>query len=790
MKKNRNNQINLQKWPKKSISQKTNDLLSKFEKSVRDAIAATWIAISTLVPSSVESLTVAPTIAKITIPTAAAIMTACEREDLTPPTIDAKSSIDISWWEQVRISGNQLYIWNNMVASWHDDVSATCTAYVTLKWNNIVWKPLNESCTVNLKVTDEAGNPANASINVNMLNNAPIITAKSSVNIFWWEKITISNNQLFLWDEEIASRSDDKTQNCTVLVKFNDKEVKSWETINPTGKNDKISITVTDDKGKYDSKEINVTNDTIKWLESLKNLNMQVDQEVDLLKWISMADWIELVKVEVEIDKKRYEIADPHHYTPEYPWTCNIIFTVKLKSWETREVKPENSLTIKALEYNPITPQEANIYKNRNEWKKNVEWDKERYKFFETVWHLQIRKIVEELIKNGWPEYLEKLNNIRIIWLWEQPNEDCPYIQWTRESNGTTDRTQHAEILNEKIKTSTSTPGIAQNYPWKILRFPYGNRSNILEYVNDHPNQKFIFFCANNWLGWVWEQYNPKNTEEWKALTKLINSEKCTAIISIWNVDLLRDYTLRWDQPYIPRWQYNASGAIWPNIIGAIWWTTEAVTLNDYDYYPYEHSVKPIWYDQKNLKVSSWWYPRHNNEGNLSAASSRASSRPAGELAGELRNIAALDPDMSMSDVMNFTNSHYISIPATHNWEAIENFNTPDQKEICRQICLPPTPSQLFATKLTELPKDSKYPAILWTWKWVEYLDDWQRKPAQNITNSSEIYRIAKNCKFRFNPELFKKQWGKDTAELTARIITSEWNSIPEIQKNVSIKIK
>ena len=143
-----------------------------------------------------------------------------------------------------------------------------------------------------------------------------------------------------------------------------------------------------------------------------------------------------------------------------------------------------------------------------------------------------------------------------------------------------------------------------------------------------------------------------------------------------------------------------------------------------------------------------------------------------------------------MSDVMNFTNSHYISIPATHNWEAIENFNTPDQKEICRQICLPPTPSQLFATKLTELPKDSKYPAILWTWKWVEYLDDWQRKPAQNITNSSEIYRIAKNCKFRFNPELFKKQWGKDTAELTARIITSEWNSIPEIQKNVSIKIK
>lgn len=790
MKKNRNNQIDLQKWPKKAISQKTNDLLSKFEKSVRDAIAATWIAISTLVPS-VESLTVAPTIAKITIPTAAAIMTACEREDLTPPTIDAKSSIDISWWEQVRISGNQLYIWNNMVASWHDDVSATCTAYVTLKWNNIVWKPLNESCTVNLKVTDEAGNPANASINVNMLNNAPIITAKSSVNIFWWEKISISNNQLFLWDEEIASRSDDKTQNCTVLVKFNGKEVKSWDTINPTGKNDKISITVTDDKGKYDSKEINVTNDTILWLESLKNLNIQVDQEVDLLKWISMADWAELIKVEIGIDGKRYELSDPHHYTPEYPWTCNIIFTVKWKSWNTIEVKSD-SLTIKALEYNPITPQEANIYENRNEWKKNVEWDKERYKFFETVWHLQIRKIVEELIKNGWPEYLEKLNNIQIIWLSEQPNDNCPYIQWTREVDNPDQykKWQHAEILNEKIKTSTSTPGIAQNYPWKILRFSVGNRSKILEYVNNHPNQKFIFFCANDWLGWVWEQYNPKNTDEWKALTSVINSQRCIAIVSVWNVDALRDYALRWDQEYISRWQYGSSGAIWPNIIGALWWTTEAVTLNDYDYNSYAHSVKPIWYNQRNLKISSWWYPAHESATSFASQSNRASSRPAGELAGELRNIAALDPDMNMSDVMNTINSYSISIPATHNGQTIENFNTPDQKEICRQIRLPSAPSQLSSKQRTELPKD-KYLPTLRIWKWAEYQDsDWQRKPAQGISDPSEIYRIAKNCKTYFNPELFKKQWWKDTAELTVLTITSEWTSIPEVVKKVSIKVK
>lgn len=788
MKKN-NDQIKLNEWQKSSFWYRTKKFLENSKKAVRDAVAATWIAISTLVPSSVESLTtITPTIAKVvTIPTAAAIFAACEHPDITPPTIDAKTSVDIEWWEQVRISGNQLYIWSKIVASWYDDVSSNCMVSATMNWNNIVWSTITESWTISIKVTDEAWNHKNASVKINILNNAPTITAKSSVNIFWWEKINISNNKLLLWDEEIASWTDDKTQNCTILLKFNGQEVKSWDPINEGGT---LSITVTDEKGKYDNKEITITNKIVEWLDNLKNLKIQVDNEVDLLKWINFTNWVELIKVEVEIDGQRYEIADPHHYTPEYPWTCNIIFTVKWKSWNTIEVKSD-SLTIKPLEYNPITPQEANIYENRNEWKKNVAWDKERYKFYETIWHLQTRKIVEELIKNGSPEYLEKLNNIRLIWLWEQPNDDCPYIKWTRESNNTEpNKTQHAEIMNEKIKTSTSAPWIAQNYPWKILRFPLMKRTEILDYVNNHPNQKFIFFCANDRVGWMWAQYNPKWTEEGNALEQVVNLKNCMAIIAISNIHSDRDYALRRDQTYIPRSKYNASGAIWHNIIWALWWTTEAVTLNDYDHYPYEHSVRPIWYDQKNLKVSSWWYPAHESPTSFAARSNRASSRPTAELAGEIRNIAALNPNMNMSDVMNLINSYYISIPATYNGETIENFNTPDQKEICRQICLPSIPSQLSATQITELTEDSEYP-VLCTWKWVKYLDsDWKLKPAENISSSSEIYRISKNCKFYFDPELFKKQWGKDTAELTIQIITSEWTSIPEIVKKVSIRIK
>lgn len=51
------------------------------------------------------------------------------------------------------------------------------------------------------------------------------------------------------------------------------------------------------------------------------------------------------------------------------------------------------------------------------------------------------------------------------------------------------------------------------------------------------------------------------------------------------------------------------------------------------------------------------------------------------------------------------------------------------------------------------------------------------------------MYDIIKNTKFRFNPELFKKQGGKWSAELKVQVITTAWLAVPEIEKieNVSV---
>ena len=97
-----------------------------------------------------------------------------------------------------------------------------------------------------------------------------------------------------------------------------------------------------------------------------------MDKTTDLLAGLTIAEGLTLQKVEMELDGVRTEIADPKSFTQEFPGTINIILTLSRTDGSTIEVKSD-SLTINALEYNPITPQEANIYENRNEWKKNVE---------------------------------------------------------------------------------------------------------------------------------------------------------------------------------------------------------------------------------------------------------------------------------------------------------------------------------------------------------------------------------------------------------------------------------
>lgn len=90
----------------------------------------------------------------------------------------------------------------------------------------------------------------------------------------------------------------------------------------------------------------------ISGLDNLKSF--QVDVETDLLSGITFNNGAELTKTEFVFEGETSVIDDPKHFTPEYPGTCTIIFTVKSKDGTVKEYKAEN-LTIKPLEYKAMT---------------------------------------------------------------------------------------------------------------------------------------------------------------------------------------------------------------------------------------------------------------------------------------------------------------------------------------------------------------------------------------------------------------------------------------------------
>lgn len=110
----------------------------------------------------------------------------------------------------------------------------------------------------------------------------------------------------------------------------------------------------------------------ISGLDNLIVITLQVDQETDLLSGITFGNGAELTKVEIEKDGQRSEVADPKHFTPDYPGTCSIILSVKSKDGTITEYKAEN-LTIKPLDYADGTLEVIDIIKETYPWYNNLQ---------------------------------------------------------------------------------------------------------------------------------------------------------------------------------------------------------------------------------------------------------------------------------------------------------------------------------------------------------------------------------------------------------------------------------
>ena len=176
-------------------SNKSSKFIENTKRAVRKVLTTAWITASsmwpvatpTVVPASITTITAVTPIASTAIKTiwfwtAAGLLVACgsgedwpdgpinpQEKDNIAPTINlSQSEIDITWWKQVRIDWNQLYIWDILVASRNDNKSKNCKVELSLNWKSITsWTTVSEEWTLTITVSDEVWNSKNVDIKLN-----------------------------------------------------------------------------------------------------------------------------------------------------------------------------------------------------------------------------------------------------------------------------------------------------------------------------------------------------------------------------------------------------------------------------------------------------------------------------------------------------------------------------------------------------------------------------------------------------------------------------------------------
>ena len=181
---------------------------------------------------------------------------------------------------------------------------------------------------------------------------APTINvAKASVNVIAGPSITVSGNELKIGNDLVASWKDDKSTICTVVLTITtngtSKTINSGDKLSEEGK---LQVKVSDEGGNSSEAEITLTAVAITGLEKLNNLSLQVDQEVDLLKGLTITEGLSLEKVEIEQDGGRKVIPNPRAFVPEFPGTVTIVLILARPDGSTIEVKVDN-LTVKGIQH-------------------------------------------------------------------------------------------------------------------------------------------------------------------------------------------------------------------------------------------------------------------------------------------------------------------------------------------------------------------------------------------------------------------------------------------------------
>ena len=224
------------------------------------------------------------------------------------------SSVGVYGGKVVTIETGKLSIGETEVASWTDDKSAADKCTVALSFTEASTKAATEATTnaevatdnesdtkadtkaattiksgdtldkagtLTLAVTDEAGNSASKDITLTEDNSAPEVKVlKESVDVYGGKAVTAKDNTLSIGDDAVLQWTDDHGDECTLTLALDGAEVSIGGEVSKAGT---LKVTVTDSKGLGTEASITLTDQIVFGLESLKNLDLQIDKEVNLI---------------------------------------------------------------------------------------------------------------------------------------------------------------------------------------------------------------------------------------------------------------------------------------------------------------------------------------------------------------------------------------------------------------------------------------------------------------------------------------------------------------------------
>ena len=186
--------------------------------------------------------------------------------------------------------------------------------------------------------------------------------------------VTLQGNQLLFDNAVAAIWTDDFTTECKLEMTFTPqgsseaKTVASGDILSEVGT---LKLMVTDEFSNSATAEIKLTAVAVYGLENLQNKQFQVDQKVNLMEGVTIAEGLTLAKVEAEQDDIRTEIANPNAFVPEYPGSVNIILTLAKPGGNTITVTTGN-LNVKPLDYTVAVLKTADVINSQYAWFNNI----------------------------------------------------------------------------------------------------------------------------------------------------------------------------------------------------------------------------------------------------------------------------------------------------------------------------------------------------------------------------------------------------------------------------------